>query len=245
MTTCDETRNDTMEGTLAEAQTNPPSADDADIVRRIVAGERTAFELLMRRYNRRLYRLARATLRNDAEAEDALQDAYLNAYRAMAQFRGDARLFTWLSRLVLNECFGRMRRDARRQNVLPMLHDCPDDEQISTAMDTMNAHHDSAPDHAAARAEMRALLELKLDALPASFRTVFMLRSVEEMSVEETAQCLDIPEATVRSRHFRAKVLLRESLAEEVEKIGPEIFEFGGAHCDRIVATVLARLGNG
>ncbi|MEM5383514.1 RNA polymerase sigma factor [Paraburkholderia phymatum] len=250
MTACEYSRNDTMDGTIADnrtkpqtkPQTNPLSDDDADIVRRIVAGERTAFELLMRRYNRRLYRLARATLRNDAEAEDALQDAYLNAYRAIAQFRGDAQLFTWLSRLVLNECFARMRRDARRQNLLPMLHDCPDDEQMSTDMHTMNAHHESAPDHAAARAEMRALLERKLDALPASFRTVFMLRSVEEMSVEETAQCLDIPEATVRSRHFRAKVLLRESLAEEVEKIGPEIFEFGGAHCDRIVATVLERL---
>jgi RNA polymerase sigma-70 factor (ECF subfamily) len=143
---------------------------------------------------------------------------------------------------VLNECFGRMRREARRQNVLPMLHDCPDDEHMSSIMDTLNAHDHHAPDQAAARAEIRALLERKLDALPSGFRTVFVLRSVEEMSVEETAQCLDIPEATVRSRHFRAKLLLRESLADEVEKLGPALFEFGGAHCDRIVASVLARL---
>ncbi|WP_233858260.1 RNA polymerase sigma factor [Paraburkholderia sp. HD33-4] len=220
----------------------PAADDDVQIVRRIVAGDHDAFELLMRRHNRRLYRLARATLRNDAEAEDALQDAYLNAYKAIAQFRGDARLFTWLSRLVLNECFARMRRDARRQNVLPMLDDCPDDEQMSTAMDPMTTYDHSAPDQAAARAEIRALLERKLDALPSGFRTVFVLRSVEEMSVEETAQCLDISEATVRSRHFRAKVLLRESLADEVEKLGPEIFEFGGTRCDSVVAAVLARL---
>ena len=236
-------KSDTMNGMTAQAASTPRSDDDdADIVRRIVAGDRTAFELLMRRHNRRLYRLARATLRNDAEAEDALQDAYLNAYRSIAQFRGDARLFTWLSRLVLNECFARMRRDARRQNVLPMLHDCPDDEHMSSIMDTLNAHDHHAPDQAASRAEIRALLERKLDALPSGFRTVFVLRSVEEMSVEETAQCLDIPEATVRSRHFRAKVLLRESLADEVERLGPELFEFGGAHCDRIVASVLTRL---
>jgi RNA polymerase sigma-70 factor (ECF subfamily) len=196
----------------------------------------------MRRHNRRLYRLARATLRNDAEAEDALQDAYLNAYKSIAQFRGDAKLFTWLSRLVLNECFARMRREARRQNVLPMLHDCPDDEQMSSTMYATNADDYNAPDQAAARAELRALLERKLDTLPTGFRTVFVLRSVEEMSVEETAQCLDIPEATVRSRHFRAKLLLRNALADEIDKLGPEIFEFGGAHCDRIVASVLARL---
>ncbi|MBP0589762.1 RNA polymerase sigma factor [Paraburkholderia sp. LEh10] len=231
-----------MNGMTADAPTTQMSGDDdAEIVRRIVAGDRAAFELLMRRHNRRLYRLARATLRNDVEAEDALQDAYLNAYRAIGQFRGDSRLFTWLSRLVLNECFARMRREARRRNVLPILHDCPDDEQMSSIMDTTNDYY-SAPDQAAARAELRVLLERKLDALPSGFRTVFVLRSVEEMSVEETAQCLAIPEATVRSRHFRAKMLLREALADEVEQLGTEIFEFGGARCDRIVATVLARL---
>jgi RNA polymerase sigma-70 factor (ECF subfamily) len=234
-----------MDGMTAAARTTLLPDDDADIVRRIVAGDRAAFELLMRRHNRRLYRLARATLRNDAEAEDALQDAYLNAYRAIAQFRGDASLFTWLSRLVLNECFARMRREARRQNVLPMLHDCPDDEQMSSSMNTMNAHDSSAPDQAAARAEIRALLERKLDALPSDFRMVFVLRSVEEMSVEETAHCLDIPEATVRSRHFRARMLLRESLAQEADAMGPELFEFGGAHCDRVVATVLGLLRDG
>ncbi|AQH04077.1 RNA polymerase subunit sigma (plasmid) [Burkholderia sp. KK1] len=211
--------------------------DDMSLARRIAAGDRSAFELMMRRHNRRLYRLARATLRNDAEAEDALQDAYLHAYRSMSQFRGDARLSTWLSRLVLNECFARLRRSARRQNVIPIV-DAPDYAEHADAMTA----HDDAPDEALARAQVRALLERKLDELPELFRMVFVLRSIEEMSVEETAQCLRIPEATVRSRHFRARSLLRESLAQAFDLAERDVFEFGGARCDRIVAGVLSKL---
>lgn len=213
--------------------------DDLSIARRVVAGDRAAFELLMRRHNRRLYRLARATLRNDAEAEDALQEAYLSAYRSIKQFRGDSALFTWLSRLVLNECFGRQRRAARRQNVIPMA-----DSNVDVEIDAMAADDTDPPDKAVARAELRALLERKLDELPEAFRVVFVLRSVEEMSVEETAECLDVPEATVRSRHCRAKSLLRESLAQEVDLAERDLFDFGGTQCDWVVAGVLLRLFN-
>jgi RNA polymerase sigma-70 factor (ECF subfamily) len=212
--------------------------DDLGIARRIVEGDRAAFELLMRRHNRRLYRMARATLRNDTEAEDALQDAYLHAYRSMNQFRGDSQLFTWLSRLVINECFTRLRRSARRQKVIPIV-DTPD--YIDHA-DAMTTHDDGAPDQALARSQVRALLERELDALPELFRVVFVLRSIEEMSVEETAQCLDIPEATVRSRHFRARSMLRESLAQALDLAQRDVFEFGGAQCDRIVANVLSKI---
>ncbi|CAL8478460.1 RNA polymerase sigma factor [Caballeronia sp. S22] len=215
--------------------------DDLSIARRIVAGDRAAFDLLMRRHNRRLYRLARATLRNDAEAEDALQDAYLHAYRSMSQFRGDAQLSTWLSRLVLNECFARIRRSARRQNVIPIV-DAPDWVEQAEAM---TSHENSAPDDALARSQVRALLERKLDALPELFRIVFVLRSIEEMTVEETAQCLNIPEATVRSRHFRARGMLRESLAQSFDLAERDVFEFGGARCDRIVERVLSKLRDG
>ncbi|GJH09678.1 RNA polymerase sigma factor [Caballeronia novacaledonica] len=215
--------------------------DDLSIARRIVAGDRAAFDLLMRRHNRRLYRLARATLRNDAEAEDALQDAYLHAYRSMSQFRGDAQLSTWLSRLVLNECFARIRRSARRQNVIPIV-DAPDWVEQAEAM---TSHENSAPDDALARSQVRALLERKLDALPELFRIVFVLRSIEEMTVEETAQCLNIPEATVRSRHFRARGMLRESLAQSFDLAECDVFEFGGARCDRIVERVLSKLRDG
>ncbi len=210
---------------------NPPMAS----IDSIQPGDRAAFEQLMRQYNRRLYRLARAALRNDAEAEDALQEAYLAAYRSIDRFRGESTLSTWLSRLVLNECLGRLRRGARRQKVIPMVS--PTQE-----MDAVPEADSERPDRMLARAQMRALLERKLDTLPEAFRLVFVLRSVEELSVEETAQTLGIPEATVRSRYFRAKGLLREALAQEIDLAERDIFEFGGRHCDRIVASVLARL---
>jgi RNA polymerase sigma-70 factor (ECF subfamily) len=201
----------------------------------IQTGDRAAFEQLMRQYNRRLYRLARAALRDDAEAEDALQDAYIAAYRSLDRFRGDSTLSTWLSRLVLNECFGRLRRGARRQKVIPMVS--PTQE-----MDAVAEEESELPDQVLARAQMRTLLERKLDTLPEAFRLVFVLRSVEELSVEETAQTLGIPEATVRSRYFRAKGLLREALAKEIDLAERDVFEFGGQHCDRVVTSVLARL---
>lgn len=219
--------------------TGQPHGEDQELARRIAAGDRSAFELLIRRNNRRLYRLARAALRDDAEAEDALQEAYLSAYRAIGEFRGDAALATWLSRLVLNQCLGRLRRHARREKVIPMVASSGDD-----AMEhDYPAPDDDAPDRAFARTELRGLIERQLDRLPKTFRLVFVMREVEEMSVEETAQCLDIPEATVRSRHFRARSLLREALAREIDLAGRDLYEFGGVRCDRIVQGVMALLG--
>jgi RNA polymerase sigma-70 factor (ECF subfamily) len=211
--------------------------DDASLVRLVLTGDPMAFTLLMRRFNRRLYRLARAVMGNDAEAEDALQEAYLNAYRCLSQFRGDASLATWLSRLVVNECLGRMRRSARRQNVIPMMPSATDAELEAVPSDEVGA-----PDAATDRAQMRAILERRIDGLPETFRAVFVLRSVEELSVEETAESLGIPAETVRSRHFRAKSLLREALAREIDIAERNVWEFAGEHCDRIVAGVLSRL---
>lgn len=221
---------------LAALAAMPAEDDDLALAHRIAAGEESAFELMMRRHNRRLYRLARATLRNDADAEDALQEAYLAAYRHMGKFRGESTLFTWLSRLVLNECYGRLRKHGRREALFPIADD------IENEVDAMTINDFDPPYHAAARAELRGLLEARLDALPVSFRTVFVLRSVEELSVEETARCLGIPEATVRSRHFRANALLRESLARDVGVAEKRLFEFDGDDCDRVVARTLARL---
>jgi RNA polymerase sigma factor (sigma-70 family) len=219
----------------------PASLDSNDglaLASRIAAGDRSALELLMRRYNRRLYKLARATLRDAAEAEDALQDAYLLAYRKIAQFNGESSLSTWLSRLVLNECYGRMRKEKRRQEIVPTVSaDALGEYEVNAVNDTA-----AEPDQSLARAQIRALLEHRLDQLPEEFRTVFVMRSVEEMSVEETAQCLGIAQATVRSRHFRARSLLRASLYETLGRLEHDIFDFGGRACDRIVASVLARL---
>jgi RNA polymerase sigma-70 factor (ECF subfamily) len=217
----------------------PADIDDATLAQRVLTGESAAFELLMRRYNRRLYRVARSMLRNDAEAEDALQDAYLAAYQSLANFRGEASLATWLSRVVVNQCLGRMRRQARRDNIVPMVSLGGPDEQEHAAMASDETHR---PDRALLRAELRAVLERKLDELPETFRTVFVLRCVEELSVEETARCLDIPEATVRTRHFRARSMLRESLAQEIDVAERDVFSFDGERCDRIVAGVLRRV---
>lgn len=212
-------------------------SDDQALARSVLRGDRAAFEGLMRANNRRLFRLARATLRDDAEAEDALQDAYLQAYRTIGGFRGDSTLSTWLSRVVLNECLARLRRASRRQRIVPIVAWT---EEIDIEM--RNVSDDDEPDRSLMRAQMRALLERKLDALPVAFRTVFVLRSVEDLSVEETADVLSLPESTVRSRHFRARSLLRDALVQEFDVAERDAFGFDGARCDRLVAGTLARI---
>ncbi len=191
----------------------------------------------MRRYNQRLYRLARAALHDDAEAKDALQDAYLSAYRSIGQFRGEAALGTWLSRLVLNECAARRRRAARRDNIVPIVSL---DSNVQRAESV--AEPGIAPDGAVTRMQFREILERKVGELPDILRVVFVLRSVDELSVQETAQVLGVPQDTVRTRHFRAKALLREALAREVDVAERDIYEFGGKHCAALVTAVLAKI---
>jgi RNA polymerase sigma-70 factor (ECF subfamily) len=214
--------------------------DDAALLARMRARDGAAFEVLMRRFNRRLYRVARSLLRDSAEAEDAVQEAYLSAYRSMDAFRAEAAVGTWLTRIVVNECMTRARRNARRDNIVPMVAAAAGpDEEGDTMPEPASANDSETPDRALLRAELRALLETRIDALPRDFRAVFVMRSVEELSVEETAQCLGIPEATVRSRHFRARSLLRESIAQDLDLAERDAFDFDGERCDRIVATVL------
>ena len=189
-----------------------------------------AFEQLMRRHNRALYRTARSIVKDDAEAEDVLQEAYLLAFRAMGNFRGESSMSTWLTRIVINEAIGRTRR--RSAEIIQLDGDAAMDE------------HNGQPEQALLRSEARRLIEQKIDGLPDSFRTVFVLRALEEMTVEETAACLRIPEATVRTRYFRARGLLREALSRELDVALEDAFAFDGARCDRIVANVLERLKN-
>ena len=214
-----------------------PAEDELTLARRVASGDRAAFEIIMRRYNRRLYRLARASLRDDSEAKDVLQEAYLNAYRGIGSFRGEATLSTWLSRLVLNECGVRQRRSARRRDIVPLVSFDTNRTETERVADVAEA-----PDRAAARIQLRAILESKLGELPEALRVVFVLRSVEELSVAEAAQTLGIAEETVRVRHFRAKGMLREALAREIDLAETDLFEFGGVHCDGLVASVLARV---
>ena len=215
---------------------------DAELARRIAARDQGAFVLLMRRHNQLLYRTARSILRDDAEAEDALQESYLQAWRAMGQFRGDAKLATWLTRIVINEAIARSRKGARRAEVMQLhvgarLADYPTEA-------IMEPGASESPETGAMRAETGQLLEKSIDALPDVFRTVFVLRALEEMSGEEVAACLDIPEATVRSRFFCARSMLRAALARDADLAFEQAFSFDGARCDRIVAGVLERLKN-
>jgi RNA polymerase sigma-70 factor, ECF subfamily len=214
------------------------SASDADLVVRILRRDDTAFEALMRRYNGRLFRVARAILTDDRDAEDALQDAYLDAFRHMADFRGAAQLGTWLTRIVVNRALMRLRKQKRDRVVLPFRSrtGSPDQPEVQVA----DEKTESAPD-GLLRAEMRRLLERRIDELPIAFRTVFVMREVEDMSVEETAESLAIPATTVRTRLFRARGLLREALARDFDTATLNVFGFAGARCDRIVAAVLAQ----
>lgn len=210
---------------------------EADLVALAAAGDGAAFELLMRRHNQLLFRTARSILKNDAEAEDAVQEGYLRAWRALGEFRTESRLSTWLVRIVANEALGRLRRTGAQVIPLEAAMSSPEPETQAAFTDTP----ERGPEHSALRSQVRTLLESRIDLLPEAYRTVFMLRAVEEMSVEEVAQALDIPEATVRTRFFRARSLLREGLAGEMDGAIGEVFAFDGARCDRIVANVLAR----
>jgi len=196
------------------------------------------FEKLMRHHNRMLFRTARAILHDDAEAEDVLQEAYLKAYGAMGSFRGDAKVSTWLARIVANEALQRLRKQNRRAAIVP-LRSTGDVEEIN---EIPEGSMSKTPEQSAERAEMRKLLEKKIDELPDAYRPVFVLRAVEELSVEETAEVLHVPPATVRTRFFRARSLLRESLASEIDLAYEDAFGFAGERCDRIVAAVMARI---
>jgi RNA polymerase sigma-70 factor (ECF subfamily) len=216
----------------------PAPSDDAALVSSILLGDEAAFEALMRRYNGRLFRVARAILNDDRDAEDALQDAYLDAFRHMGDFRGDAQLGTWLTRIVANQALMRLRRQKRDRVILPFHGRDGDDNDRE--MQVADRQTESASE-GLLRAELRRLLERRIDELPVPFRTVFVMRDVEDMTVQETADSLSIPAATVRSRLFRARALLREALARDVDTATLNVFGFAGARCDRIVAAVLAR----
>jgi RNA polymerase sigma-70 factor, ECF subfamily len=216
----------------------PPT--DLDLAEGVARRDPRAFEALMRRYNARLFRVARAILKNDAEAEDVLQEGYLQAYRRIADFRGDAQLSTWLTRIVVNQALMRLRRSTRDRAVVSFEDWAGDGPREGDVAD----HAVESASDSIVRAELRRLLEKKIDALPERFRTVFVMREVEDMTVEETAECLSIPPATVRSRFFRARALLRDALARDIDLASSELFGFAGERCDRIVAGVLAALVN-
>ncbi|HEY1261454.1 MAG TPA: RNA polymerase sigma factor [Stellaceae bacterium] len=221
-----------------ETELLPRGGPDAELVASLRAGHAPAFAALMRSNNRRLYRLARGVVGDDWEAEEVVQEGYLRAFTHLDSFRGGSSLATWLARIVLNEALGRLRR--RRPTV-------DFDETAEIAADPENApaslRDEACPERATARREVGRAIERAVDQLPASFRAVFIMRAIEQMSVEETALCLGIPAETVKTRLHRANKLLRRALSAEFGAILDHAFPFLGARCDRMVAGVLERLG--
>ncbi|HYO94678.1 MAG TPA: RNA polymerase sigma factor [Polyangiaceae bacterium] len=212
------------------AEAGNSEVGDESIVARVVAGDTAAFETLVRRHNRRVFRAARAILKNDDEAEDVMQEAYVSAFMHLGDFGGRSRFSTWLVRIAVYEALGRLRRGKRLTSL-----DDPEMEEDPIATTR-------SPEGAASDVELRALLEAAVDALPVGFRTVFVLRAAEGMTVEETAEALDIPEETVRTRLHRARGLLRDRLAQQLESVSSRAFDFHLVRCDRITAAVLARI---
>ena len=204
---------------------------DAELVSLALTGNDLAFAHIMRRHNRLLFRT------------DVLQDAYLHAWRALAGFRADARLSTWLVRIVVNEALGRLRSQRGPAARIVRLHASPERE-APTPETQMSANPDEQPEPSLMRAQVRQQIEARIDTLPDAFRAVFMLRGVQEMSAQEVALALDIPEATVRSRFFRARSLLREGLSRDIDMALSDAFSFAGQRCDHIVASVLAGIAH-
>jgi RNA polymerase sigma-70 factor (ECF subfamily) len=213
---------------------NLPISDE-EVVRRVRAGETGLFEIVMRRYNQRLYRVARAILRDDAEAEDVTQQAYVNAYRHLDQFAGRALFSTWLTRIAVHEALARARRRGRFDE-----KESVDDRDA----ETMGGLKSPAPDpeRQAFTGELRALIESAIEALPEHYRTVFVMRDVEGLSTAEAAECLDITEETAKTRLHRARVLLRNTLYERAGIESASAFSFQVPRCDRVVAAVFEQI---
>lgn len=225
---------------FAAVHPEAPLLSDPILVERARNGDAAAFELIMRRYNRRLYRLARSILRNGAEAEDVVQDAYVRAYEKLDGFVGPTGFSAWLCRIATNEALGRLRRRGR----VVLLDDYARGADGAVGYQGIESIMSQQPDpeRLAANGELRRLLEVAIDALPDDFRAVFVLRAVEGMSLVETAECLSIRPETVKTRFHRARLLLQAALGARFETLMPSVFAFGGEHCDRIVEAVMIRL---
>jgi len=227
---------------MAKADAANPVAKtptDLEIVHRVIMGDGASFELIMRRYNRRLYRIARGILRNEAEAEDAVQDAYVQAFEKLHLFANTGPLSAWLARIAVNVALGRLRSTAAGKHRMSL--DDPQQREGAQFMAELTFAGPS-PEQDAARSEYRRLLEEAIDALPDAFRPVFVLRGLEELTVAETAACLGVEPATVKTRYHRARIILQQHLAGVVESAAGEVFPFAGERCDRIVAGVFRRL---
>ena len=202
---------------------------DAEVVRRIRAGETGLYEILMRRHNQRVYRTIRAVLKDESEVEDAMQQAYINAFRHLHQFEERAKFSTWLTRIALNEAFHRRKS---------WQNDRKDDQSV---MDTITSPA-ADPERQAYSEELRRVLESAVDTLPDGYRAVFMLRDVEGLSTAEAAEGLGLSDEAVKTRLHRARAMIRRAVTAELGQAATQSFQFHAVRCDRVVAAVLAKI---
>jgi RNA polymerase sigma-70 factor, ECF subfamily len=223
-----------MDTTDAMAATSCPLSDE-EVVARVEAGHTALYEVLMRRYNQRLFRIARSILRDDDEAEDVTQDTWVRAYASLYQFAGRAMFSTWLTKIAVNEACNRLRRQTRFE------HFATDSSSKGTDMQSVRSS-DPDPEQQALRREAVSLLEQAVDTLPDIYRCVFVCREIEQMSTAETAACLDLTEENVKIRLVRAHRRLRSELYARAGATSSRAFEFMGERCDRVVRNVFRRM---
>ena len=223
---------------LAMPITMPEAAEshsgDLLLVHRALAREADAFRMIIKTHNQRLYRIARGILRNDAEAEDVVQEAYVRAFAKLATFRGDSSLATWLSRIVINEALGRLRKRRRAAAM-------PENPESRIIRFPLNPSDD--PERTMAQRQILALVERATDSLPDIYRMVFVARVIEGLSMEETADLLGLRPETVKTRLHRARSLLRKALDDEIGPVLLDAFPFAGRRCERLTKAVMGRLG--
>ena len=205
---------------------------DDEVIRQVLGGNTAMFELLMRRYNERIYRAARAIVRNEAEAEDVMQQAYVNAFTHLRQFEGSAQFSTWLTRIAINEAIARVRRRGRYEAF----------DEASKVEPFMSHDPSENPERQAFTGELRGLLEWAIDTLPDGQREVFVLRDVEGLSTTEAAESLDVSEDVVKTRLSRGRAALRRVLLERTGATAADAFRFHRPRCDRVVGYVLGRI---
>ncbi|RWF31610.1 RNA polymerase sigma factor [Mesorhizobium sp.] len=219
---------------LAAVAAPETASGDMALVRRALAREADAFRLIIKTHNQRLYRIARGVVRNDAEAEDIVQEAYVRAFASLAAFRGDASLSTWLSRIVINEALGRLRK---RKRTVAM----PENPDAQIIPFPLNASDD--PERTMAQRQILALVERATDSLPDVYRSVFIARVIEGFSMDETADLLGVKPETVKTRLHRARALVRKALDDEIGPVLLDAFPFAGRRCARLTEAVMKRLG--
>jgi RNA polymerase sigma-70 factor (ECF subfamily) len=209
---------------------------DLEAIQQVLDGNTAMFELLMRRYNERVYRAARSIVHDEQEAEDVMQQAYVNAFTHLRQFNGSAQFSTWLTRIAINEALARVRSRGRYEVF---------DDELSNVEPFMFSNPAHSPERQALAKELRGLLESAIDALPDGMREVFVLREVEGLSTSEAAECLGVSEDVVKTRLSRGRAHLRRLLMQRIGATAPEAFRFYRPRCDRVVSQVLAKIAGG